>query len=128
MKVIIALAFLFSVSAQALTVTCKAVDKSVILTIHADRPQSTDEWQLAVDGKTKRNGRISVNEGPRHRRGIDGYSVEFRKGASPLSARTVYEFWTRDCVDEGGEVQISTGAGTGNNKPAGNPITCTCQE
>lgn len=119
----------YGFSAQALTVKCEA-EKPVVLTLTTENPSGAPsaEWKMTIDGRATRLGWISVVSGPRHRRGIDGYNVEIRRGAGPLSPRTVYSFWTRGCVENGGELQMYTGAGVGRNRPVGNPMNCTCSE
>lgn len=129
MKSVFVLLAAWGFSAHALTAECNLAGAKVELTVNVERPDRapSKEWKFTVDGKGSRSASIRVVDGPRHRKGIDGYEVELRKEASPLAPRTVYSFWTRNCVEEGGELQLYKGAGVGRNNANGPSVPCTCK-
>lgn len=82
-------------------------------------------WAFYSAGKLVRGARISVLQGPRHRRGIDGYQVKVAEAGSPLSPREVYEFTTFTCPEEA-SLQRMSGAGIGRDHPQGSELPCVC--
>ena len=118
--------------ADGLSVRCGAdgdQNKFVLQLVNATPNEETrSDWSFLISGKRQSNARIEVVQGPRYRRGIDGYKIKIQAPGSPLHPRVVYSFFTASCKEDGtGSLLKETGAGAGGEKPDGSELECVCE-